>query len=196
MAVKIFILTVLCFLTGQAVEFRCSFDTVANYNVYRCTVIEVNSIESTTLEKVVAVHDEGRSDYDVEYLWIRDHLLPFVPNGIEQFFSRLRMVLFWSTHLLTISPEDLRQFPRLTHFWSYDNNITSLNSDLFAHNPRARLIEFQNNKIQHIGNDLVTRLSELTRLSFFGNPCTTEVASSREEVLQLAPRLSIYCRPL
>lgn len=75
-------------------------------------------------------------------------------------------------------------------------NLTSLDGDLFKFNPLLKYISLGNNKIQHIGQDLVTNLHDLEDLSLSGNICINRSAKTRADVVELAPQLSVLCPPL
>lgn len=167
MAVKLVLLAVFCVFTAKAVEFDCDFNVTrfpSGEELYTCTAT-VALTNSSTLQSVEGEHLEGRLNEDVEFLFIRYQNLPFVPESIDQFFGNLTAVLFWSTQLFTISAGDLRQFPGLTHFFSYENPITSLDGDLFSFNPNLSDVEFEDNQIENIGFDLLTNLADR---KFFG----------------------------
>lgn len=122
--------------------------------------------------------------------------LPFVPEELSEFFRNLDALWIDRSSLISISANDLRPFPRLVFLQLDDNQLTSLDGDLFAHTPNLQGMSFQWNKIEHIGHDLVTNLNNLTILLLQYNVCVDAWATTRAEVLSLGARLSDLCPPL
>lgn len=73
--------------------------------------------------------------------------------------------------------QPILQYPQLLYLGLSNNEITSLDRDLFSHTPQFAY--FTANRIEHIGYDLVTKLNDLTNLGFFYNVCITQQAISR-----------------
>lgn len=183
--------------TVDAVQFNCSFyiqSYIVAGNDYTCDP-KVTLSGSTILKNVTGVHKTGFSNDDVECLWIFDQNLPFFPHGIEEFFKNLKAVYVYNS-LLSISAEDLRQFPNLEHFRLFKNNLPSLDGDLFSFNPLLKYIDMTTNGIQHIGHDLVTHLNNLEELYLYENICISRTAYTRAAVVELAAKLSVLCPPL
>lgn len=181
----------------KAIQFDCNFGFFSPWigPRYTCHATVINS-SSSALESVTGVHETGRSDDDVEYLYIRNQNLPFIPEGIANFFRNLDSLAISETSLMSISANDLRPFPRLLFIYLYGQQLTSIDGDLFTYTPHLQQVHFNFNLIQHIGHDLVTGLNNLTILYLQGNVCIDQVAGNRADVLSLGPRLSVFCPPL
>lgn len=197
---KFLLLAVIVLSTAGAIEFNCHFDyyTFDNFGrVYTCEPA-ITLTNFTTVEKVTGTHQPGHTDDDVEYILVFSYSihLPVFPRGLEHFFKNLRALQFSNIFMLSISAEDLKPFPLLEYLHLYGNRITSLDGDLFSHNPRMQYFSIVSNRIEHIGHDLVTNLNELQFLNLAGNNCINKIAETRAEVEELAPQLSVLCPPL
>lgn len=181
----------------QAIHFDCTFLTLTPIvgTRYSCLAEVINS-GSSSLDNVTGIHDTGRSNDDVGFLLILDQNVPFVPEGIAEFFKNLDVLVIDSSSLMTISANDLRPFPGLLYLQLYDNQLASLDGDLFTHTPQLQAVFFSQNRIEHIGHDLVTNLNNLTTLFFTNNICINTFANTRALVISLAPFLSVLCPPL
>lgn len=194
------LVAVIVLSTAGAIEFNCHFDyeTFDNFaRVYTCQPT-ITLTNFTTLEKVTGTHQPGHSNDDVEYMFVFSYSihLPVFPRGLEFFFKNLRALQFSNIFMLAISAEDLKPFPQLEYLHLYGNSITSLDGDLFSHNPRMQYFSIVSNRIEHIGHDMVTSLNELNFLNLAGNNCINKIAETRAAVEELAPQLSVLCPPL
>lgn len=184
----------------ETIEFRCNY---RNYNLsplsgfrYSCDATVINSGSASSLEKLTGSHVIGKSNKDVGWLVVIRQNLTFVPEGIAEFFSNLDAFSVQSSSLKTISANDLRPFPRLVLLELFQNHLTSIDGDLFKYTPHLQFAGFRGNQIQHIGQDLVTNLNNLTWLYFDWNICIDLFATTQDAVISLAPQLSIFCPPL
>lgn len=195
---KFLLTAVILAFSVTALQFECRFTmfypTVIG-DRYTCDATVVNS-GSASLESVTGDHESGKSNEDVEYLYINQQNLASVPGGISDFFKNLDALLIRSSSLVSISANDLRPFPRLVFLYLDRNQLTAIDGDLFMHTPLLQLVYFSSNQIQHIGYGLVTNLNSLRTLNFKNNVCIDQSAVGREDILLLATRLSILCPPL
>lgn len=195
--VKSLLIAILLTCSVETVEFDCIFQTYYPAIVgdrYTCNAIVTDS-GSTSLESVRGVHQTGKTNDDVGYLYINQQSLPFVPGGIADFFKNLDVLVIQQSSLASISASDLQPFPRLLFLYLIGNQLTSLDGDLFKYTPLLQYANFNSNQIQRIGHDLVTNLNNLMVMNFYENVCIQQGASTRDEVLLLAPQLSILCPP-
>lgn len=195
---KFLALAVIAGSTTDAVQFDCtfSFHTPAFFRtVYTCFPA-ITFTGSAILGNVTGDHESGYTNDDVEYLFVADRNLPFALQGIENFFENLKGLQYSDTGILSISAADLEPFPQLEYFVLFQNNLTSLDGDLFSNTPLLRYLFLNSNQIQHIGHDLVTNLDDLLFMFLGGNICIDRIAAGRAEVMELAPQLSVLCPPL
>lgn len=192
---KCLLAAVLLTRSVTAIQFECRFamfyPTVIG-DRYTCDATVINT-DSSSLESVTGDHESGKSNDDAEYLYINQQNLASVPEGIDVFFKNLDALLVRSSSLASISANDLRPFPRLLFLYLDRNQLTTIDGDLFTYTPLVQLVYFSSNQIQHIGHGLVTSLNSLRTLNFKNNVCINQSAVGREDILLLAPRLSVLC---
>lgn len=184
--------------TADAVKFDCRFgftDVFALGNRYYCGP-SIDLSGSKALENVKGTHQSGYTNDNVEYLWVNGEHLLFVPQEIEKFFKNLLAMTFRDTNIHSISAQDLQSFPQLQSLEINHGDLSSLDGNLFMYNPRLLNVAFDDNEIEHIGLDLVTKLDHLRELALSRNTCIDESAFWRPDVLKLAPKLSVLCPPL
>lgn len=193
---KFLLAAVIASCTVNAVHFNCNFaacDFEGLRSYYTCQPT-VTLTASTTLEKQTGGHDWFHSNDNVDGLVIIKQNLPFFPQGIGNFFRYLKALDFSTTNLNSISANDLKPFPELAWLKLYESNLTSLDGDLFKFTPLLKFLSLKNNKIQHIGPDLLTKLNNLVAVYLQGNDCIDRYANSRESVTQLATQLTALCQ--
>lgn len=193
----LFAVLVVCSVEG--IHFDCIYflDTpaIGLGSRYTCAATIINS-DSTSLENVTGNHRTGKSNEDVEYLWIWRQNLPFIPENLADFFENLDALWIENSSLASINANDLRPFPGLVFLNLWLNQLSSIDGDLFKYTPHLQSVSFSRNQIKHIGHDLVTNLQKLRHLGFQDNVCIDEGASTPAEVLLLAPQLSVLCPPI
>lgn len=192
------LLAVTTILTADAVLFDCHFgssDFIDYGIIYECSAT-VTLTGSTTLESVTGLHQNGYTNDNVTALFINQQNLPFIPQRISNIFKNLRVMRYWSTNMVSINAEDLRPFPQIEHLQFFQNNFTSLDGDLFSHNPILDFLYLGSNQIRHIGQNLVTNLNHLRYLDLTANLCINTGAFNQGDVQILGQQLSVMCPPL
>lgn len=77
-----------------------------------------------------------------------------------------------NANITSLKKSDLKSLGvKLEYLWLNDNSIEVLESDVFDHTPNLEDINFENNKIQQIGEGTFSQLQALNYLDFEGNLC-------------------------
>lgn len=187
------------FVFTSGLRFECNFrtsDWTVVGNVYTCQAVVVHSGSENSLEQVIGVHLEGKSNDDVEFLLVSSQVLNHIPEGIIQFFPNLKAIRWNHSKLLSITAEDLKPFPNLIYFASWGNEISALDGDVFKYTKSLRYLQMFVNQLEHVGHDLLTDLSDLQFVNFNSNPCIKVVASTTQTIHQLNEQLPLSCPPL
>lgn len=77
----------------EAVKFDCTFKMITPWNSvipsrYACAAKVINSC-SDSLDSVTGVHESGKSNEEVKYLYIYRQHMPLVPEGMSDFSENL-----------------------------------------------------------------------------------------------------------
>lgn len=103
-------------------------------------------INEPDLEFSEAVHSNGSKIVNsdrIEALFISTATMRFMPNGIKNFFPKLKAVEFYSCELTYLDKENMKQFGSDLEYASFLNNpISVLDGDLFEFNPNLKFISF------------------------------------------------------
>lgn len=162
--------------------------------LYTCYVSGVIDRNSANLIEIRGEHKTGKSDIDVQGLHVNLAIQLF-PKNFERVFPNLVGFKWWA-HVPSLTSEDLKPFTKLISLDLGYNRFVTLESDLFKYSPKLKFINFENNKLEHIGQNLLTELKELTFANFHTNPCINASASTHEEIEILNDLLPIQCPPL
>jgi hypothetical protein len=121
--------------------------------------------------------------------------LEFIPTNLVDFFPNL-IVFYCSAPLKKLSASDLEPFPNLIVFSSIDSEFTSIDGNLFQHTRKLQIVEFSGGKLQNVGKNLLSDLSELKSLKFAKNQCINFIAETQETIQEMEDKLVKDCPPL
>lgn len=185
--------------------FTCSVKIQCRYQVAEWFIGKIYSCEATitsvenpsNVTEITGIHMDGQNDGSVKGVFVNGHrVLTGIPNGIEKFFPNLEAFQWFQGNLSTIGSSTFRPFPNLLSINVGDNQLVTLEGDLFQHTQKLRGIYFYVNSLAHVGHNLLTGLNNLTEAIFTANPCINAFAITPEEIRALNLQLPISCPPL
>jgi len=166
-------------------------------NVYYCyvdNILEITTKESATITSVSGNHQSGKTNSDVEVLYLEFRTTYYFPRSLETFFENLKMIRVQINKLKEIHQEDLKPFPKLVELDLYFNSLEVLEEGLFDFNPDLYLIDFRSNKIIHIEPKVFDHLSKLNTLLLSSNTCVSKTAEkSTSKVKNLIQTVKKQC---
>lgn len=100
------------------------------------------------------------------------NLKNFIRSRTESkvFFPNLKAFYLYDAKLKTVS-KDVLQYPSLRYLSLRNNELVTLDVDLFEYTPELEVIRFKLNLIQHVGLHLLSRLDNLKIALFNTNAC-------------------------
>lgn len=166
--------------------------------VYACDArITKTGSSDDVVATVMGNHQSGQSSDDVKGLQISSQRLENFPKQIERFFANLRVITFAKTEIFKISSDDLQPFPLLVNLIMSGNQLITLDGNLFEHTPNLQRIDFDDNKILHVGVGILNALNSLQTVWFDRNVCISQhainMSGSERESFKLA--LATHCKP-
>lgn len=141
-------------------------------------------------------HLPGKNNLHVEAFDLQNQDLRQIPSEVGIFFPYLRILQWFNSNLWSLSATDLQQFPNLILLIVSKNKITTLDSDVFRFTPRLISINFENNLLFHVGENMLGNLRYLTKAYFRSNPCYNDFEVTANGIKQLNTKLPIACPPL
>lgn len=154
------------FSTITAFDVECDFvvenwDADVSGNVCKTKNVGVAGKDLT----VTSINDQTRSYYhshDVKMLRIEKQTVHYLPRGFGNFFPNIVGVYISESKLKSISKKDLKQFSNLLHFSAVDNDLQTIDADLFVFTPNITQISFSRNNLRAVGTNVFSRLENLT----------------------------------
>lgn len=124
-------------------------------NSYYCDVKNDPSIktrESATITSITGTQGIGKSNFDVDGFYVWSKTCHYFPRGLKSFSRNLKVIQIMACKLKEIHQEDLKPFPKLTELMLNYNSLEVLENGLLDFNPNLEYIDFDGNKIFHIGS--------------------------------------------
>lgn len=163
-------------------------------SMYTCEAGVLNDEgDDDTVTWIYGTHLAGKTHSDVHGFVIQSEGLKFIPKNVESFFPNIRALDVYDNLITSISNFQLRPFAHLVHFAAIDNEITSLDSDLFAGLPFLSYVSFSNNSIRHVGHDFL--MPSLGKIYFDSNDCISYIAENATQIDKLRFDLLLKCPP-
>lgn len=190
------IIAIVCTAIEVSYEFRYENWAVIE-RAYECKVhnLMIKS-QNQTLTNVYGKHSSGKNNKSVIGLHILGQICYFVPKRINETFGNLEGLLIAHCGLKKVSSSDMQQFPKLQVLFMPNNDLEVLERDLFKHNQYLKAIVMNNNKIKHVGHEILTPLKYLTKIYFYKNHCIDTVAVNPNQMEELIIELIDHCPPV
>lgn len=203
---KLLILIILNFTIIKSIKLECKFyikkwDSFYGPNTedhYCCSAgssFTITSKDDRSITEVIGTHLPGKTANDVEMFKVLYSTVKYFPLGIEKFFPKVKIVTLNNTKLEEISQEDVRPFgAELISLWLWDNNLKSIDGNLFEFNPNLQKIDLDKNQINYVGHFALSRLKKLNEIYFQFNDCHSEkVVNDSNAALILAKTIESKC---
>jgi hypothetical protein len=190
---KFLIFSLVNFSIVSAVTFNCTFQDTS-IGSYTCYAILSNIDESDELTAVYGNHQAGKSNNDVDALWIENNqALTFMPRKMEIFFPNLTANFFYQTRIASLNGDELNPFPNYVYFGIRQNpTFERIPGELFANTRNLKRVWLLENNIKHVGEGLLDGL-DLEWAYFQDNYCVNRNAANSVQLPALIEHLRNNC---
>lgn len=155
-----------------------------------------NLTVSATSQKIVSIGSSFVKTDEVKGFHIYNSSLCFyIPSGIHEYFANIEVLTVNYCGLRVVTSEDFRPLNRLRGVYLQNNELTTLDRDLFVHNPLIEEINLSENKLKNIDNGIWTPLKNLRKVEILRNLCIDEAAIKSTEVEILIRNVIEKCPP-
>lgn len=99
----------------DAIQIDCNFSLSEIYLLGRhnkCSPT-ITLLQSATLYRVIGTHVSVYTHGDVSYLLVLNRNMPFIPQGVSNYFEKLKAITISISKFASINAKDLKQFPTL-----------------------------------------------------------------------------------
>lgn len=145
-------------------------------------------------EVVTSINGKTEALNDVVVLSVEDQTLNYFPKNLDKFFPSLKGIKVLNTGLKSIKQENLKPFPKLSHLALFGGDLEKLDNDLFAYNPNLQWLALDDNKLNFIGDNLLTHLEKLKKVSLYNNRCINKKAWKRDDVEDIVEVIRTNCQ--
>jgi len=171
-------------------------DFTINSNTCKVTEIQVSSPSDQTVANVYGQYQSGKSASDVKIIDARGLTFERFPLNLNKFLPNIETV-FFEKGMTEIHKEELAQYPNLKELYMSNNEIESIESNLFTNNRNLALIFLNDNKIKSVARNVFDGLDKLTYLGFDSNLCYSgKVENNIEGSKELAKNIYNSCAHL
>jgi len=186
------------------INLKCNYET-ETYGVigsfYQCNLqnkIKIISRESANMMiSVSGTHKSEKGNNDVtgfSSLYFSD-FIEYFPRNLENVFRNLKMIYIGNGHLKEIHQSDLSPFSKLMYLNLKHNDIEFLEDGLFAYNPELVVVNFNSNKIIHIGVQVFNNLNKIAWLYLQENTCINMYAQNNQTaVREIISQAKVKCQ--
>lgn len=122
--------------------------------------------------------------------------LKYFPQGMEKIFNNLKVIDFYRVEMVEVHQSDLKPFPDLVVLYLGHNEIKTLESGLFDHNPKLQVIAFPFNGVKEIAYNIFDNLNHLSKIWLKGNECIDTDYNSRHEMSTAKEVVKELCGPV
>lgn len=193
------LLTVLWLLKAQCINLECKFNLIFNADfVLENECVARNLNVTSRNETVTTINGHLASffhDHNTTSLKVLHNTMHFIPQGIQTFFPDIERILIHRSELKSIEQADIKPFPKLIELNVWGNDIEKLDDDLFQFNPEIFTLDFSNNKLKVIGENVLTPLNKLDYACFRGNDCIFFTLWKRSLIEGFKAEVKANCQP-
>lgn len=137
---------------------------------YSCKATHARITEPTEVEAFIGKQIKGKTNDDVEILFIGFQMVEHFPKGLLKIFPNLTVLMITECGLKQIKKEDLVGFGKLEVLHLWGNKITVLEEDLLMNTPKLRYVSFRSNLIEKVPSKFLEPVSETLEIAnFHGN---------------------------
>lgn len=190
-------LGIITFDFGNAIVFNCNFNNVNWVNTgvsYTCTAT-IQGLAVPVLSNVTGNHAENKTNNDVGALAVSNQEMFIIPQNISNFFPNLTILSLSNLRIYRVSSFDIAQFPELQVLILYNNNLDSLDGNLFVRNSLLEYINLSSNQIRHLGPNIFNPLRNLRVLRLQRNICIDEYSENATNILTFCWKAAFNCPP-
>lgn len=140
--------------------------------------------------------EETIRQQNIKVIWIQNQSVKgvhYIPNGLDYFFPNLEGIFIMNSRLKKIERSDLKAFWNLKQLTLFDNDLETLDSDLFVNNTNLRYVNFGLNKLRVVGENIFKPTAKIEQAYFHRNTCIDREASYKELMIRLVIDLKEQC---
>lgn len=168
-----------------------------NESAYTCRVKKLTYNPTLTEIKVIGNHQDLMTNSDVGgFLVDNVKNLKRIPYNLTKIFPNLIYLQIRRCGLTSLTKRDLIGLEHLQGLWLPENDIVSLDADVFENCQGIRRLCFYKNKLKFISSDIFKPLKSLIDANFCENTCIdmNYLDGNKEQLNALYEEILIKCQ--
>ncbi|KAL7050345.1 hypothetical protein ACKWTF_004048 [Chironomus riparius] len=168
-----------------------------NESGYTCRVKNIIYSPALNSIEIIGNHQELMTNLDVRGLMI-DNIknLKKIPFGLTKVFPNLIYLQIRRCGLTSLTKRDLFGLEHLKGLWLPENNIVSLDADVFENCQGLKFLSLHKNKLKFISSDVFKPLKNLSDANFCENTCIDKnyLSGNKEQLNELLEEILKKCQ--
>lgn len=164
---------------------------------YSCQIDRLFLQKSNARVKTIGSHENGKSNSDVEQVWIYESEMPILPNGFGTLYPNLDLFFVGQSKLKTVKKQNFEHMNKVTnlflgynelvifqedafwnlinleHFFIDNNKVRALHKNLFINMPNLKQVHAFKNRIEHLDAKIFRSNPKLERVNLNDNRLST-----------------------
>lgn len=165
---------------------ECKFDyqpTFWHKNEYTCIAQLLETSETNrTITEIRGTHQNGKTNDNVESLFVVDAKCPYLPLNVGKFFKNLKTMIVMKSQVKNLTNEDLKSFNKLEVFDISYNPIERLEKGFFDGSQTLKKISFYYCDLKFVDATALDSLVNLHEARFQYNRCVDYRGSAKHLV--------------
>lgn len=189
-------LTLAISFVANGFNLECNFNAETWKYISGETCTTRNLDVTASDQSVTTVNDRTEANVltrKVKFLCIDSQVVKFVPSGLNIFFPNIIELKISNSSLQFIEKKNLAQFTNLKYLDLSGNELKTLDDDLFSANVMLRDINFNKNKLNAVGENILEPLKNAFKIDFGDNVCINKEATGEAEIQELKHQLAEKC---
>lgn len=185
---------------SNALILNCTFSAVQWTfvgSVYTCTGTILFQGDPRNVTIVNGNHLADRENADIEAIALSNqNLQNGIPMHLENFFPLLNVLSVANSNVRSVSASELSPHSRLRVLILVNNEIESIEGDLFTSIPLIEYINLSSNRLRHFGPNIFDPLNNLRTLRLTNNVCINQyVDNNATMMMQFRWHATFSCPP-
>ncbi|KAG5683948.1 hypothetical protein PVAND_013204 [Polypedilum vanderplanki] len=187
-----FILFIVLIKLTIGIKLNCRFEDYKTVYKFSYTCLAQNlqtTLNERTVTEVVGDHIFGKTNNDVEKVFIQHQNCHCIPRNLGEFFPNLKILYIMKSNVQYLMDGDLDGLDKLKIFDVSHNPIDQIGENFFKGHSSIMIISFYDCHIKKVTPGSLNSLTNIERMHFEGNACVdqrfdVDSSSSLEEVCE------------
>jgi hypothetical protein len=195
----IFPLLLAVFDSSTSIILDCNYSSYQDWPLKGLYACDIKNIQVTNDNEIVTGvsqnHNAGKSNFDVDVLYVKGKTLHYLPRHIEKFFPNLKGITVFTSKTKVLRRQDIAPFSRLLFVFMNEGLIEAIDGDLFDDNPTIQYVSFTLNPLTNVAPNAFDSLKQLKEIHCFQCKCYSTQNIDITQIAQIKLGFASHCLP-